>query len=111
MTRFLVSRLHTNLSFNDPTDRYPASPESSPLRATRRFKAVLPTYALKMSDDAQAQQQAAELKAKANGLYKERKFDEARAAYEQAWQLYPKDITSLNNLGGESGLRLERPVD
>lgn len=52
-----------------------------------------------MSDDAQAQQQAEQLRLKANGLYKERKFDEAREAYEQAWQLYPKDIAVLNNLG------------
>lgn len=55
-----------------------------------------------MSDDAQAQQQAEQLRLKANGLYKERKFDEAREAYEQAWQLYPKDIAVLNNLGGQS---------
>ncbi|GAA5988527.1 hypothetical protein JCM10908_003606 [Rhodotorula pacifica] len=52
-----------------------------------------------MSDDAQAQQQAVELKAKANGLYKQRNFEQAREAYQQAWEIYPKDIAVLNNLG------------
>lgn len=35
-------------------------------------------------------------KAEGNALYKQRKFDEAIAKYEQAWELH-KDITYLNN--------------
>lgn len=51
-----------------------------------------------MSDDeAQAQQ----LRQEGNTLYKERKFEQAREAFERAWQLYPKDIAVLNNVGGE----------
>ncbi|WPK24883.1 hypothetical protein PUMCH_002181 [Australozyma saopauloensis] len=40
--------------------------------------------------------QAEELKAKANALYKQRKFDEAIEQYNKAWELH-KDITFLNN--------------
>ena len=54
-----------------------------------------------MSDDeAQAQQQVQQLRQEGNTLYKERKFEQAREAFEKAWQLYPKDIAVLNNIGG-----------
>lgn len=45
-------------------------------------------------DDSKKQADAA--KAEGNTLYKQRKFDEAIAAYNKAWELH-KDITYLNN--------------
>lgn len=39
-------------------------------------------------------------KAKGNDAYKNRKFDVAIAAFEKAWDLWPKDVTFLTNLSG-----------
>jgi stress-induced-phosphoprotein 1 len=39
-------------------------------------------------------------KAKGNDAYKKRKFDIAIAAFEKAWDLWPKDVTFLTNLSG-----------
>lgn len=49
-----------------------------------------------MSTD-ESKSRADALKVKGNEHYKARRFDEARAAYEQAWETH-KDITYLNNL-------------
>lgn len=46
--------------------------------------------------DAGAKKQADEYKAEANTLYKQRKFDEAIALYNKAWETH-HDITYLNN--------------
>lgn len=53
-------------------------------------------------DDANAKKEADELKAKGNVAYKGRKFDEAIEAYSKAWEVYPKDVTFLTNLSGQS---------
>lgn len=47
--------------------------------------------------EASAKTQADALKAEGNALYKQRKFDEAIAKYNEAWDTY-KDTTYLNNL-------------
>lgn len=53
-----------------------------------------PTPEVEMEDSSKAEADAA--KAEGNTLYKQRKFDEAIAQYDKAWQLH-KDITYLNN--------------
>ncbi|CAK9441784.1 uncharacterized protein LODBEIA_P56520 [Lodderomyces beijingensis] len=50
----------------------------------------------KVSASAAAKEEADKAKAEGNTLYKQRKFDEAIAAYDKAWELH-KDITYLNN--------------
>ncbi|GAA5865033.1 hypothetical protein JCM3774_003945 [Rhodotorula dairenensis] len=52
-----------------------------------------------MSDDAHAQEQAQKFRTEGTQLYKERKFEQAREAFQKAWDVYPKDIAVLNNLG------------
>jgi tetratricopeptide (TPR) repeat protein len=61
------------------------------LRLTGRLLAVCPPQA-----------QAA--KARGNELYKQRQFDEAIAAYNEAIQLYDKDISFLTNRWEEGGV-------
>ena len=55
-------------------------------------------------EDAIAEKKAKESalaeKNKGNAAYKERKFDLAIAAFEKAWDLWPKDVTFLTNLSG-----------
>ena len=55
-------------------------------------------------EDAIAERKAKEAalaeKNKGNAAYKERKFDIAIAAFEKAWDLWPKDVTFLTNLSG-----------
>jgi hypothetical protein len=55
-----------------------------------------------MSTDEQLKQQADDLKLQGTAHYKKREFDEAAKLYQQAWDTYPKDITYLNNLAGQS---------
>lgn len=57
-------------------------------------KAEAPQEEAAPEDNAKAQAEA--VKASANALYKQRKFDEAIAEYNKAWDLH-KDITYLNN--------------
>src|SRR5258706_979927 len=69
-----------------------------------------PTEDIKMEEpeeedeDAIAEKKAKEAalaeKNKGNAAYKERKFDIAIAAFEKAWDLWPKDVTFLTNLSG-----------
>ena len=60
-------------------------------------------------EDAIAEKQAKEAalaeKDKGNAAYKQRKFDIAIAAFEKAWDLWPKDVTFLTNLSGSCPLR------
>lgn len=55
-------------------------------------------------EDAIAEKKAKEAalaeKDKGNAAYKQRKFDIAIAAFEKAWELWPKDVTFLTNLSG-----------
>jgi stress-induced-phosphoprotein 1 len=47
-----------------------------------------------------AKEEALAEKAKGNDAYKQRKFDVAIAAFEKAWDLWPKDVAFLTNLSG-----------
>lgn len=49
-----------------------------------------------VDDSKKAIEQSLAAKAQGNALYKQRKFDEAIAKYDEAWELH-KDITYLNN--------------
>lgn len=53
-------------------------------------------------EEARTKKEAEGLKAQGNTAYKARKFDEAIEFYTKAWDLYPKDVTFLTNLSGES---------
>lgn len=51
------------------------------------------------AEEAKAKADALAEKEKGSEYYKQRRFDEAGAAFAKAWDLWPKDITFLTNLG------------
>jgi len=51
------------------------------------------------ADDKRAKEEALAQKAKGASHYKAREFTEAAACYARAWELWPKDVTFLTNLG------------
>ncbi|KIK65717.1 hypothetical protein GYMLUDRAFT_367460 [Collybiopsis luxurians FD-317 M1] len=50
-------------------------------------------------DDAKAKKEAEDLKKAGSEAYKKREFDQAAKCFQKAWDVYPKDITFLTNLG------------
>lgn len=81
---------------SETTQEKPSNPEPKKESASQP-KAPEPEPEVKdveMEDSSKIQ--AEEIKANANALYKQRKFDEAIAEYNRAWDLH-KDITFLNN--------------
>ena len=59
--------------------------------------------------EADQKKQAEDLKQKGNVEYKARRFEQAIELYNQAWELYPKDITFLTNLSGERSQPRQKP--
>jgi stress-induced-phosphoprotein 1 len=51
------------------------------------------------TDEANAKAEALAAKAKGSELYKVQRFAEAAESFSKAWDLWPKDITFLGNLG------------
>lgn len=74
-----------------PESKSKSEPKSEPKPTSEDSEDV---EDVEMEDSSKVQ--AEELKAKANALYKQRKFDEAIEQYNKAWELH-KDITFLNN--------------
>lgn len=90
----------------------PPRAQSTPSSSTSNSKPTPPPPApepeKEKEDVEMSEEDAEEAKAKADALaekakgtehYKERRFDEAAAAFSKAWDLWPKDITFLTNLG------------
>ena len=50
-------------------------------------------------EEAKAKKEAEAAKKAGSEAYKKRDFDEAAALYQKAWDLWPKDVTYLTNLG------------
>lgn len=53
-------------------------------------------------EEAKAKKEAEAAKKTGSEAYKKREFDVAAASFQKAWDLWPKDITFLTNLGGGS---------
>lgn len=51
-------------------------------------------------EEAKVRKEAEEEKKLGNAAYKAREFDTAAAHFQKAWDLWPKDMTFLTNLGG-----------
>lgn len=51
------------------------------------------------AEDAKAKAGALAAKQKGSEYYKQRQFEEAAAEFSKAWDLWPKDVTFLTNLG------------
>lgn len=54
------------------------------------------------AEEKKAKAEAEELKKTGGDAYRKRDFPAAIAAYEKAWEVWPKDITYLTNLSGKS---------
>lgn len=85
-------------------------PRSSPSRPTPSTSTSKPTSTpapppedVEMEDedeDAKAKKEAETTKKAGSEAYKKRDFDEAARLFSKAWDVWPKDITFLTNLGG-----------
>ena len=51
-------------------------------------------------EDAKVKKEAEAEKAKGNAAYRARDFGTAAGHFQKAWDLWPKDLTFLTNLGG-----------
>jgi hypothetical protein len=67
------------------TTSTPPAPEPEPME-------------VEVSDE---ERQAVEAKKRGSEAYRKRQFEEAAQEFSKAWELWPKDITFLTNLGGE----------
>jgi hypothetical protein len=87
----------------------PASPPPQPSASTSTPKPATPPPAeedVEMEDeDAKAKKEADLEKQTGAAAYKIRDFPAAAAAFEKAWEIYPKDVTFLTNLSGKQQKR------
>lgn len=93
----------------EPAPSAPSPPSPQPAASTSK-PASTPTSApqqpeedVEMEDDeeAKAKKEATAEKKLGSEAYKARDFANAASHFEKAWDLWPKDITFLTNLGGE----------
>jgi stress-induced-phosphoprotein 1 len=91
-----------------------ASPPSSPPpKPTASTSTPTPVPAVEPEDvemaeedqeEAAAKKEAEEAKKAGSDAYKKRNFEEAAKNFEKAWDIWPKDVTFLTNLGGMCSL-------
>ncbi|GEQ72444.1 hypothetical protein JCM33374_g6131 [Metschnikowia sp. JCM 33374] len=117
MMTIMAAAMGIDLNMGDPAAETPAAPQQEPESAKsaesakpeskpeakpepKAAPAPEPTPATSSNEDVEMEDsskaEADAVKAKANALYKQRKFDEAIEQYNKAWDLH-KDITYLNN--------------
>ncbi|KAJ3743462.1 activator of Hsp70 and Hsp90 chaperone [Lentinula detonsa] len=94
--------LPPGMATNDSTSPPPPASASSP--PPKPSTSAPPTEDVEMEevdddDEAKARQEAEVLKKSGSEAYKKRNFDEAAKCFQQAWDVWPKDITFLTNLG------------
>lgn len=91
-----------------PKARTPQTPAASTSKTPAPAPAPAPTPAPEPEDVEMTSEDAEEAKAKADALaakaqgaehYKAQRFSEAAECFKKAWDLWPKDITFLGNLG------------
>lgn len=80
-----------------------SAPKATPSPPPPTKKAAPEPEPMEVDEDATAKAEAESLKKQGNETYKARKFDEAIKLYEKAWETWPKDISYLTNLAGQSG--------
>jgi tetratricopeptide (TPR) repeat protein len=96
-----------------PPPKSPTPPSYKPTpSATPASAPPPPTEDVEMAEEdeeeAKLKKEAEALKKAGTEAYKKRDFDEAIKSYEKAWELWPKDVTFLTNLGGERGYLIFR---
>jgi stress-induced-phosphoprotein 1 len=87
-----------NAEPSSSSQRAPPAPAPQP-----KPEPTPPTEDVEMNDedseDAAARKEAEAAKKAGSEAYKKKNFDEAAKFFEKAWELWPKDITFLTNLG------------
>ncbi|KAJ3917708.1 activator of Hsp70 and Hsp90 chaperone [Lentinula edodes] len=91
------SEIHTN----DNTSPSPSATASSPPPKPSPSAPSTEDVEMEEIDDeeAKAKKEAEALKKSGSEAYKKRNFEEAAKYFQQAWDVWPKDITFLTNLG------------
>ncbi len=94
-----------------PASSPPPPPAASSSKPPPEPAPAPPAEDFEMADaddeEAQAKKEAEAAKKAGNDAYKKRDVDEAATQFTKAWELWPKDITFLTNLGGRSQQRTE----
>lgn len=76
-----------------------AKPAPAPAAAPKQPEPEPP-----VEPDAEEKQKAVAAKARGAEAYKQRDFETAIKAFEEAWETWPQDVTFLTNLAGTFGL-------
>jgi len=103
-----ASKATSDATASSSTPHATASASASASASTSTSKPPPPAEDVTMEEpededaiaEKKAKEEALAEKAKGNDAYKKRKFDVAIAAFEKAWDLWPKDVTFLTNLSG-----------
>lgn len=104
LMNIMAALMGIDLNMADPESAVPSKEKSEPVpkeeTKTEKTEAKPAQTSAPETEDVEMEDsskvQAEEIKAQANTLYKQRKFDEAIEKYNKAWELH-KDITYLNN--------------
>jgi stress-induced-phosphoprotein 1 len=95
-------------SMDSPPSSPPPKPAASTSRPTPAPAPAAEPEDVEMTEEDQeevvAKKEAEAAKKAGSEAYKKRDFEEATKNFEKAWDLWPKDITFLTNLGGMSSL-------
>lgn len=87
-----------------PSSPPPKASASKPTPTPPAPKATEPEEDVEMDEEdkaeASAKKEAEAAKKAGSEAYKARNFDEAAKNFEKAWEIWPKDVTYLTNLGG-----------
>ena len=81
-----------------PPPPAPAASSSKPKETPKPKEPEPEAEPMEVDEDAGKKAESESEKKKGNEAYKARKFEEAIGFYENAWTLYPKDISYLTNL-------------
>ena len=83
-------------NLDTPTSPKPPTHKSTPAPQTEDVE-----MAAEDDEESKAKEAAEAAKKAGNEAYKKRDFEDAAKSFEKAWDLWPKDITYLTNLGGK----------
>lgn len=96
----------TDTESNPPTQPTPSpssssKPQPEPTPSSSKVEEAADVEMEVDDDDAKAKKEAEAEKAVGAQAYKAKNFAEAAARFSKAWEIWPKDITFLTNLGGK----------
>jgi predicted lipid-binding transport protein (Tim44 family) len=93
-----------------PAPATPKSPPPAPTPAPAPSAADVEMSSPEDEEEAKAKKEAEAEKKAGSDAYRQRDFDAAAKHYQKAWDVWPKDVTFLTNLGGGSLTRSSSSV-